>query len=59
MAKKVFEKEDMDEVTDRKLQEASQLCSENYGAWGPEAANVMRAFAKEGKLTLAGLPIAR
>jgi hypothetical protein len=59
MAKKVFEKYDMDEVTDKMLQEASQLFSENYGVWGPGAASVMGAFAKEGKLTPAGLPIAR
>ncbi|KAI9748900.1 MAG: hypothetical protein M4579_007077 [Chaenotheca gracillima] len=48
MAKKVFEKCDMSEITDSMLQEASQLFSENYGVWGPKASSIVGAFAKEG-----------
>lgn len=59
MAKKVFEKYDMNEVTDSMLQEASQLFSENYGVWGAKAASVVGAFAKEGKLAqVMSLPLA-
>jgi hypothetical protein len=54
MAKKVFEKYNMDEVTDNMLQEASQLFSENYSVWGPKAASVTGGFAKEGKLAQIG-----
>lgn len=50
MSKILYEKYDRDQVTDSMLQEASKLFSENYGVWGKEAARVMGAFAREGKI---------
>jgi hypothetical protein len=37
MAKKIYEKYEAGQITDRGLQQASQLFSENYGIWGKEA----------------------
>jgi hypothetical protein len=49
MTEKIFRKFDGNEVTDSMIQEAAKLFSENYGIWGGEAANLVGAFAKEGK----------
>lgn len=50
MAKRLYENYDASQVTDSMLQEASRLFSEHYGVWGKNAAGVVGAFAKEGKL---------
>lgn len=45
----VFQKYDQDHITDRMLQEAAQLFSNNYGIWGEEAARKFGSFAKQGR----------
>ena len=50
MAKRIYETYDGSQVTDSRLQEASQPFSENYEGWGRNAVCVGCAFAKEGKL---------
>jgi hypothetical protein len=54
MAKRLYENYHASQVTDSMLQEASRLFSEHYGVWGKNAASVVGAFAKEGKLVQNG-----
>jgi hypothetical protein len=45
MAKKLYEGFNSDEVTDKMLEEASKLFSENYGVWDEHPAQLMgKAF---------------
>lgn len=46
---RVFEKYDMEHITNDILQEAAQLFSNNYGIWGKQAARFIGPFAKQGK----------
>jgi hypothetical protein len=50
MEKQLFEKCDGSQVTERMLEEASQLFSEHYGVWGEHAVQVMGKLAKAGRL---------
>jgi len=48
MDTKIYQGFNGDEVTDKMLEEASKLFSENYGVWGEHAAQLMGKFAKAG-----------
>ena len=50
MSVKLYETMNGQDVTDKILDEAAQLFSENYGVWSEEAAQTLGNFAKAGKL---------
>ena len=44
----VYERLEDQDITDKILEDAARLFSENYGVWGPLAEENLGAFAKKG-----------